>query len=108
MKHSDIVKLFKEISAELLYVLQTDRAGDIVDNGYGVEFSLREFTVIHRGELSEEQQHQIYKWEMNNDRIGCFDSERCEPDERAFINELFAVDDYNVVWSAGKETEGNE
>ena len=46
-----IKETYDRINCPAIVILRTDRAGQEVDNGYGVEFDLAEFAIIHENDL---------------------------------------------------------
>jgi hypothetical protein len=98
-----IIDLFKSINAPALVVLKTQRAGEEVDNGYGVDFDLPPFAVIHQGSIHvEERYKKVYEWQRENKtELLKFDSTRCTSIE-ALCQELKETDDYNIVWRRTK------
>lgn len=95
-----LISLFNEIGCPALYIVQTSRAGDTVDNGMGVEFELREFAVIHEGNVfKDDKTKKIYDFQRKkNVEFGYFCAQNCNPSVEAFLEELKDTDGYEVVW----------
>jgi hypothetical protein len=93
----DIIHLFDEIEYPVSIILKTPNAGDEVDNGYGVEFELSPYAVIHKDNLMFDDVvwSKVCKWRRENVDLLMFD-EKCLNDE--LIQNLNEMDGYEVVW----------
>jgi hypothetical protein len=95
-----IRKFFESIDCKPLIILETPKAGEIVDNGYGVEFDLPKYAVIHANEirLKKSNYSRLLDFEKKeNISLSEFNSSRCASIED-FINELSSMDSYKVIW----------
>jgi hypothetical protein len=89
----DSVKCFPEV------ILETDRAGEEVDNGCGVEFKLPQYAVIHSGDaFNISTSKKIYEFESENSiDIMKFNVNNCTSIEE-MVSELNENDGYVVKW----------
>ena len=94
-----IKKLFDSVKCFPEVILETDRAGEEVDNGYGVEFGLARYAVIHKGNAHKDTAaHKIYEFERTKDiDIMKFNTKNCTSVE-GMVNELNERDGYVVKW----------
>lgn len=101
-----IIKFFDKIDCPALYILKTPRAGEEVDNGYGVEFDLPPYFVIFSGEIEDEKMTKLKKLyhfrEKNNVEIQHFSIENVSSVDE-FLKELYDMDRYKIVWQRKQE-----
>jgi len=91
-----IKAIFEKVNCPAIVILKTPRAGDEVDNGYGVDFDLSEYAVIHKNHLHDYKT--VYDWEReNNIDVMKFSRKDCSSIQ-GLIDELNSVDGYEIVW----------
>lgn len=93
-----IIKIFDDMWCPAIVILKTSRAGEVVDNGHGVERELPLYAVIHYGSLYKNDKFiKYYEWEHeNNISIMKFSEANCNVD--SLVQELYEMDGYEVVW----------
>jgi hypothetical protein len=99
------IELFRAIpGASLQAILKTDRAGDTVDNGMGVEFDLKPYYVLYRletrevgsrSDLHNQASSAFYKSDL--DHLISSDTTLSD-DIEDDIERYRSVDDYNPIW----------
>ncbi len=94
-----IKELFESINCPPEAVLETDRAGEEVDNGYGIEFPLPQFAVIHHGDAYEESAlNKVSEFQReNNVKILKFEFKGCSPLD-GLLDDLNERDGYVIKW----------
>jgi hypothetical protein len=96
-----IKNIFTSAGSDPIFILETDRCGDTVDNGYGVEFDLPKYAVIHRMPQTDGVKRYIdiadkvmeQERELDIDTMK-FDIKGCSPG----IIENLGGDGYKVIW----------
>jgi hypothetical protein len=59
-----IMRLFDRVGCPAQLILKTPKSGDEVENGYGVDFNLPPYAVIHKGRLHEKNaDSRVFKWQ---------------------------------------------
>jgi hypothetical protein len=95
-----IQEFFNSIGCPAKFILKTDREGEEVSNGYGIDFSLPAYAVIHKNEpiiINPEKISKFYKFEKENKMdIIEFSELRCISID-GLIAEL-GQDGYKIVW----------
>jgi len=104
-----IVDLYQKHKTPALVILKTSRAGEEVENGYGVDFDLPEYAVIYddsnEGERSMlDRNHDRYEMERQDfPDIFEFSLTGC-PSVEDLIQEMFDRDKYEVIWRAPEKS----
>jgi len=95
-----IVRLFERLGCPPIVVMRTDPDGDLVDNGYGVEFDLPPYAVIHEGDLLEMKANsRVMGWQRRHrTEMLKFDAAGCTNGIDALMCELEDRDGYKTVW----------
>jgi hypothetical protein len=95
-----IKALFEKMDCQVVVILQTPRAGEEVDNGYGIDFDLAEYAVIYDNvEKYYENSRMKYDFEIENKiDIMTFSKDGCDPSVEALCEELHDMDGYEVKW----------
>ena len=95
-----IKNLFESMSCPAVVILQTPKAGEEVENGYGLEFELSEYAVIYENEEKYyENMKAKYDFEQENHiEIMTFSKSGCSPSVEALVQELHDMDGYEVKW----------
>lgn len=101
-----IKELFDSIGCKPLVILKTKKAGEEVDNGYGIEFPLPEYAVIHKGDIYDDEKFsklcefetRQLREENNYVDIHYFRDKRCFDGIYLFTDELNRRDGYEIVY----------
>jgi len=96
-----IINICKDIDVTPVFILETDRAGNTVDNGMGVDFDLDRYVLIYRDNDPQGKYDKIYKAFEHSEEldVNTFDINGCDSVDR-FIVEL-GGDGYKVIWENG-------
>ena len=100
MIEDKIKEFFDSIKCPAIKILKTDRAGEIVENNYGVEFSLNEYAVIHKNNLIFNREKYIKFIDFGDkENIDIIHFEKKKiANSKNFMNQL-SQDGYKTVWS---------
>lgn len=95
-----IVRLFERLGCPPIIVMRTDMAGDLVENGYGVDFDLPPYAVIHENDLDKmKARSRVMRWQMRHrTEMLKFTAEGCVNGIDALMCELEDRDGYKTVW----------
>src|SRR3989344_1622614 len=101
-----IKNFFNSIECKPLYILETPRAGEEVDNGYGIMLPISRYAVLCAGEIfKDDRQLRLFRFEKEEKTtIHAFEKRGCI-NIYDFINELKEKDAYEVIYSAKEEEE---
>jgi len=81
------LEMIKPVIDDVLYVLKSSKAGSEVDNGYGVEFDIKEYAVVARRQLDQ----------FDDDTVMCLVVEESESIVGQTLNRLYE-DAYTVIY----------
>jgi hypothetical protein len=103
-----IKDFFNSINCKPLYILETPKAGEEVDNGKGVDFNLPKYAVIYSGDIyKKNKQHKLFKFEEKEKiDIMVFDKKGCKNME-ALIKELNKEDGYKVIYNSNDQSDNS-
>lgn len=98
IKTKKIKDFFESMGCEPLVILKTPRAGELVDNYHGIEFTLPEYALIHKGNFHKKgKYHEFCEFETKEGiEMMIFNSEG--QDVQGLVNELKERDAYEVVY----------
>lgn len=102
-----ILELFEGIGKKVKMILKTERGGEVVENGYGVEFALPTYAVIFEGEFLDdmEKNKRIFEWEKKTGiNLYKFNEDGCVSSMEALAEEMREMDGYEIVWRENQFT----
>lgn len=97
---SRIIEKYESLGLDVLMILKCERAGDVVDNGFGLEFALPEYAVISDKSplfsISDEEYASLCEFEFNNNyEIMKFGDDVYDTDR---LIEGLKSDGYKIIW----------
>jgi hypothetical protein len=81
--------MIKPFINDVLYVLQSSKVGDTVDNGCGVEFDIKEYAIVALKDVSDK---------FDDEKYMCLTVEESETAMLGMLDRLYE-DGYEIIWN---------